>query len=81
MLCVCVTTGMFSAPLLLHSKEFKYVNEMSEFPCYNGARPLVVLVPFAKRIIIESESMSRTQPDLKRIQVFGSGMGVSPGGV
>lgn len=31
---------------------------------------------FLRCIIIESESMSRTQPDLKKIKVFGSGMGV-----
>lgn len=29
---VGVTSGMLSAPLLLHSKEFKYVNETSDFP-------------------------------------------------
>lgn len=36
---------------------------------------------FFRCIIMESESMSRTQPDLKKIKVFGSGMGVCPGGV
>lgn len=71
-----------SAPLLLHSKEFKYLNEMSEFPSYNSTCPLVVLGAFLSCIIIESESMSRTQSDLKKSKVFGSGMGVCvcPGG-
>lgn len=32
-------------------------------------------------IIIKSESKSRTQPDLEKIKVFGSGKGVCPPGV
>lgn len=36
---------------------------------------------FLRSIIIESEPMSRTQSDLKKSKVFGSGMGVCPGGV
>lgn len=38
-------------------------------------------VAFLGCIIIESESVSRAQPDLKKIKVFGSGMGVCPGGL
>lgn len=43
--CVCVVgviTEKLPASLSLHSKEFKYVNEISEFPFYNSKCPLVV---------------------------------------
>ena len=57
--CVCacvsvvgVTTGMLSAPLLLHSQEFEYVNEMSDFTFYNGICPLVVRAQLSFRCII-----------------------------
>lgn len=77
--CVCpsvcvvgVTTGMLSAPLLLHSKEFKYVNEMSEFPLYNGMCPLVVSQMYHYRI---GSPCPRTQPDLKKSKVCGVRVG------
>lgn len=38
-------------------------------------------VAFLRCIITESESMSRTYADLKKIKVFGAGMGVCPGGI
>lgn len=79
-----VTNGIVTTPLLLHSKEFKNVDEMPEFPFYNRMCPLVVLVHFSD-VSLQTKSMSRTHSNLKESRYLGqdSGlcMGVCPGGV
>lgn len=56
--------------LLLHYEYFKYVNEMSDFPSYNGKCPLVVLLHISD-LSLERQSMFSTSTHLKEIKVFG----------